>query len=318
MHELSELTLFSGLSTKTLEELGTVFHERSFSGNELLCEEGAPGKECFFIIEGQVTVSKIIDRDDGREKVLSTLQAGDFFGEMALLEDAPRSANVRAEGPTRVLVLSRDSFWSLLHREADVALRMLFGIIGTIAGRLRRTSTELVALFDTGKIVGSVTDLPGLCSKIMERLLETMELDDGLLLLLNPYTKRLEIQESVGYSELEKAKLDLSTDKGLLGHLFKNRNPFLFNQFNAPPSLSEHGFERSRMLGAPLIAGDEVIGVIVLAAGTREGDSRPPLDMNHLNLLLGISMQVAAAIENARRREEEEAKKLHGRHFVTF
>ena len=313
-HKLAGVPLFEGLDDATLVELGEALEERNFTGGELLCEEGSTGHECYFIIEGQVNVSKIIDKDDGREKVLATLQAGDFFGEMALLEDSPRSANVRAAGPTRVLILSRESFWSLLDREADVAVKMLFGIISTIVGRLRRTSTELVALFDTGKIVGSITDLPTLCGKILERLRESIGLDCGLMLLKNPYTQKLEVQEIIGYPAGTGMQLDLATDHGLLGHLFTNRSPFLFNNFQPPEGLTPHGFELPKMVGAPLIANEDVTGVIILGSST----STRTLDMNHLNLLLGISMQVATAIENARRREEDEAKKRHGRHFVTF
>lgn len=314
-HKLAEVPLFSDLSAATLAGLDEVLEERSMAAGELLCEEGSTGHECFFIIEGTVNVSKIIDREDGREKVLATLKAGDFFGEMALLEDAPRSANVRATAPTKVLVLSRENFWALLNREADVAVRMLFGIIGTIVARLRRTSTELVALFDTGKIVGSVTDLPGLCAKILERLMESMGLSQGLLLLKNPYTQKLEVQEISGYPPATAAQLDLSPKQGLLGYLFTNRSPFLFNEFKPPAGLTPHGFERPAMLGAPLVAGDDVIGAIIVAEPRNPGTT---LDMNSLNLLLGVSMQVATAIENARRREEEEAKERHARHFVTF
>ena len=313
-HKLAGVPLFEGLDDATLVELGEALEERNFTGGELLCEEGSTGHECYFIIEGQVNVSKIIDKDDGREKVLATLQAGDFFGEMALLEDSPRSANVRAAGPTRVLILSRDSFWSLLDREADVAVKMLFGIISTIVGRLRRTSTELVALFDTGKIVGSITDLPTLCAKILERLRESIGLDCGLMLLKNPYTQKLEVQEIIGYPAGTGMQLNLATDQGLLGHLFTNRSPFLFNNFQPPEGLTPHGFELPKMVGAPLIANEDVTGVIILGSST----STRTMDMNHLNLLLGISMQVATAVENARRREEDKAKKRHGRHFVTF
>ena len=291
-HKLADVPLFDGLDEATLVELDEALEERNFTGGEMLCEEGSTGHECYFIIEGQVTVSKIIDKDDGREKVLATLQAGDFFGEMALLEDAPRSANVRAAGPTRVLILSRESFWGLIEREADVAVKMLFGIISTIVGRLRRTSTELVALFDTGKIVGSVTDLPTLCGKILERLRESMGLDRALMALKNPYTQKLEVQDIVGYPPGTGMKLDLATTHGLLGHLFTNRSPFLFNKFQPPEGLTPHGFECEQMVGAPLISNEDVIGVIILGSET----AKRTLDMNHLNLLLGISMQVATGI----------------------
>lgn len=309
----SRLTLFAGLDERTLDAVTAALVERRLEGGEMLCEEGAPGDECWFIAEGSVTVSKVIDREDGREKVLATLGVGDFFGEMALLEEAPRSANVRAAGPATVFSLHRTAFRRLLDEASDAAARLLFGIIRTLVTRLRRTSTELVALFDTGKLAGSVADLPTLCAKILERLRESMGLERGLVLLVNPYSAALEVQEIYGYEAGLAGRLDLGTERGLLHHLIVKRSPFLFNR-HRPPADGGHGFERPRMVGAPLVSGETVVGAIVLADPT--GDA--PLDMNHLNLLLGVSMQVATALENARRCEEERAKERHDRHFVTF
>jgi len=306
--------MFSGIDEQTLAELSDVFEERCFSGGELLCEEGTAGDEFYLIIEGQATVSKIVDRQESQEKVLAVLLAGDFFGEMALLEDKPRSANVRAAGPTRVFVLTRSNFQMVLEKASETASRLLFGIIQTLIARLRRTSTELVALYDTGRALGALTELKALTSRIVERLVETMGFELGLMVLENPYSGGLEVAAVKGGDSSEVASWNLQKDAGLLKELFEHRRPFLFNSFSLGDGRDLHGFERPRMLGAPLVSGEQVIGAVVLASPLGE----QTLDMNHLNLVLGVAMQVATAIENARRREEEEARQRHQRHFVRF
>jgi CRP/FNR family transcriptional regulator/CRP/FNR family cyclic AMP-dependent transcriptional regulator len=79
-----------------------------------------------------VSVSKL--SDDGREKILEFLETGAFFGEMSLLDNAPRSARVRALTETRVLALSRSDFLNVLRRSPDLAM----GVIQELTQRLRQ------------------------------------------------------------------------------------------------------------------------------------------------------------------------------------
>jgi CRP/FNR family transcriptional regulator/CRP/FNR family cyclic AMP-dependent transcriptional regulator len=74
----------------------------------------------YVICEGRVQVSKL--SDDGREKILEFFEKGAFFGEMSLLDDAPRSASVRALTDTRILALSRSDFLAVMRRSPDVAM----------------------------------------------------------------------------------------------------------------------------------------------------------------------------------------------------
>jgi CRP-like cAMP-binding protein len=87
-----------------------------------------------------VQVSKL--SDDGREKILEFLDAGDFFGEMSLLDDAPRSASVRALSDARILALSRADFLNVMRRNADVAM----AVVQELARRLRDTDEQASSL----------------------------------------------------------------------------------------------------------------------------------------------------------------------------
>ncbi|KAB2962761.1 MAG: cyclic nucleotide-binding domain-containing protein [Thermoanaerobaculia bacterium] len=98
-------------------------------------EQGAAGAEMFIIEEGDV---EIFRRFAGREKVLSTLGPGDFFGEMSVLEGRPRSAGARARSACRLLPIDASTLDALLRQHPEIAVRML----RKLAGRVRRYEEE--------------------------------------------------------------------------------------------------------------------------------------------------------------------------------
>nr|WP_281352971.1 Crp/Fnr family transcriptional regulator [Mesorhizobium camelthorni] len=100
---------------------------------------GDPGRSLMVIVEGQVKIR--VSASDGREAVLAVLQAGDILGEMAIIEDKPRSADAIALSPSRMLVLHQRDFIPFLERNPKAAIRLL----ALLSERLRRTSALLEA-----------------------------------------------------------------------------------------------------------------------------------------------------------------------------
>jgi CRP/FNR family transcriptional regulator, cyclic AMP receptor protein len=105
---------------------------------EDIVREGDVGHDMFIVQSGQVRISK---RKTHGEVVLATLDKGDFFGEMSLLESLPREATARAVGETRLLVLSRGGLLFRLRREPTFALEML----NHLSSRLRAAQARLIA-----------------------------------------------------------------------------------------------------------------------------------------------------------------------------
>ena len=99
----------------------------------MVVEEGLPGDYMYILRSGRVKVTK--GSDDGREKIMDFFEAGAFFGEMALLDEAPRSASVRTLEPVTLLALSRRDFLKFLRRSPDLAL----SLIQELTRRLRDT-----------------------------------------------------------------------------------------------------------------------------------------------------------------------------------
>jgi CRP-like cAMP-binding protein len=128
---LARCPFFAGLSRNELLELAKVTEDLEVDEGKVLTREGQSGSEFFVIVEGEVSVTK-----DGAE--IRALGPGDFFGEIALLEDTPRTATVTAKTPLRFFVLTRQAFRSLLAHQPDLEEK----VTKALEERLRSTSAD--------------------------------------------------------------------------------------------------------------------------------------------------------------------------------
>jgi CRP-like cAMP-binding protein len=140
LESLRAIPLFSSVTDGDLETLASLLIERRFPNNKTIVEEGLPGDYMYVILEGSVKVTKL--SGDGREKILELLGVGQFFGEMALLDRAPRVASVKALSATRILALARNDFLSVLRRSPDLAM----AVIQELTRRLRHVDEQASAL----------------------------------------------------------------------------------------------------------------------------------------------------------------------------
>ena len=124
---LAKVPLFGACSRKELDRIGALADEVSVESGRLLTQAGRVGREFFVIADGTATV-------EIRGEVVAKLGSGDFFGEMALLDHAPRSATVRADTDMTLYVVDSRSFASLLEDAPTVARKILRGV----AQRLRK------------------------------------------------------------------------------------------------------------------------------------------------------------------------------------
>jgi CRP-like cAMP-binding protein len=129
---LSSVPLFRGLEDQELKAIASLSKEMTFREGEAIVKEGDAGLGFYVIIEGEAVVKR-------RNKVVAKLERGSFFGEMALLDDQPRSAEVVATEPTRCLVLLRWNFWSLVSKNKKVVR----GLFKEMARRLRATNEAM-------------------------------------------------------------------------------------------------------------------------------------------------------------------------------
>ncbi|MGA9522442.1 MAG: Stp1/IreP family PP2C-type Ser/Thr phosphatase [Myxococcaceae bacterium] len=136
MEALRKIPLFRHLTYKEQTAVLSIASTRTFPGGREIVVEGQPGEELFIVIRGRVSIEK-----NGVE--IAELRAGGHFGEMGLIDNAPRSATVRATEPTRVMVISRADLMNLMKRESILAVKMLWSFVQVLSDRLRAANTEL-------------------------------------------------------------------------------------------------------------------------------------------------------------------------------
>ena len=115
---------FPGVSQKEAGEMAISGDVHSYPPNTILCKEGALERIFYIILEGEVQVTKVINQQT-EVRLLKILGPGDFFGEMALIHNAPRAASVKTLLPTTVLEINKQIFDEMLHRNASVSLAMV-------------------------------------------------------------------------------------------------------------------------------------------------------------------------------------------------
>ena len=137
---LRRIPLFEGLKQEDLEAIALVTVRRSFSKDQVIILAEEEGDALFIIRTGQVKVS--IVSEDGREVILSLLGEGAVFGELSLLDEKPRSANVVATKDAELYMLRRGDFLQLLHKVPKIAISLL----SELASRLRKTDRKIEGL----------------------------------------------------------------------------------------------------------------------------------------------------------------------------
>ena len=152
---LARVPLFASLKPALLDELAGKLTRKSYRRGEVIFHQDDPGSAMHIVKSGQVKIATT--SPEGEEVIMAILKDSDFFGELSLLDDKPRSANVVAMEATQTLTLRRDDFMDMLGKHPE----MVSGVLASVAARLRRTDQLLEdAVF---------LDLPARLSK---RLLE--------------------------------------------------------------------------------------------------------------------------------------------------
>jgi CRP/FNR family cyclic AMP-dependent transcriptional regulator len=195
---LRGVPLFAHLGVEELEPLAAAARERPYPRNSVIVFADDPGDALFVVAAGQVKV--VLGGEDGREVILAVLGPGDFFGELALIDDQPRSAHVIAMEDARLLVLRRDDFQRALEAYPRIAL----GMLRALARRLRRADDAIGALV--------LLDVVGRVARVLLDLAE--DGPDGLAV---PRVTHATMAQMIGSSrETVSRTISQLTDRGLI------------------------------------------------------------------------------------------------------
>ena len=153
---LATVPLFNGLDRIELERFAEVTREKSYPKCSVILFEDDPGDSLFVVRDGRVKV--VLIGEDGREVILGVLGVGEYFGELSLIDDRPRSAHVIAMEDSNLLVLRREDFRKRVESSPSVA----WSLLTELSRRLRRADDKiggLVLLDVPGRIARLLLDL---------------------------------------------------------------------------------------------------------------------------------------------------------------
>lgn len=149
--ELKTIPLFRNLADSMLAEFAGYFKRTGYKAGDVIFREKSAGSTLYIIVDGEVVIEKALD-EEGREfKTLAIMTAGDFFGEMAVIEGQVRFAQARASRDTRVYEVGRDEFFAFVKEHPETGISIFSEIMRTVFRRLQHTSSELTMLFDMSR-----------------------------------------------------------------------------------------------------------------------------------------------------------------------
>ena len=148
--------LFAPCPEGVLADVGRRLRHRHFRRNEVIFHQGDPGDALHVITAGAVKI--LLPSAEGDEAIIATLQPGDFFGELALLDGQPRSATATTVEPTETLSLPRDVFRELLDKHPELR-DALFAALATLLRRLTKHVEELHFLDLAGRLAARLAQL---------------------------------------------------------------------------------------------------------------------------------------------------------------
>ena len=146
---LAQIDLFSGLPTGHLRRVVDIGVEEQYRVGATIFPEGEPGDKFYLIVEGAVRISRIVPGMG--EEALAVLRPGNYFGEMSLIDDAPRSATAVSHEKCRLFCVNRRDLEDLLFVDRDLAYELLWNFVRTLSRRLRATNDKMTFLATTSK-----------------------------------------------------------------------------------------------------------------------------------------------------------------------
>jgi CRP/FNR family transcriptional regulator, cyclic AMP receptor protein len=213
---LQQVSIFTGLDDEALEELERLLVPRTFQKDALIVSHEEAGDALFILAEGKAKAALL--GESGREVILYMFKEGDFFGEMSLIDNQPRSANVQACEETTLLVLKREAFMRHIREHPGTAL----SVLQEMSRRLRRAD----------EIIGSLAllDVYGRVARMLREMAdrEGEETEEGVVIKERPTQQ--DIAAMIGTSRetvsralndlTRRGYIDMSGKRILLRHAF--------------------------------------------------------------------------------------------------
>ena len=137
---IRNVPIFEQLSKKELAAVEKLVHTRTYESDESIFSEKDPGGGMYIVIDGNVSIVK--NHGGTHEKKLASLEDGDFFGEIALLDESPRTATAVSVGDSKILGFYRTDLYELVERRPKLAIKIIVNLARVVSERLRHSNSQ--------------------------------------------------------------------------------------------------------------------------------------------------------------------------------
>lgn len=305
------LPFFSTFPEAILRHLYDLMEKKEYPEGFTVTREGDKGDSFFVVVSGELEVRKVINRETGEYKTLARIGEKEIFGEMAVFDQTPRSADVVSLTDVTLWRITVPYLKGLLQSDPAKGADFLMAMITLLISRLRSTSKTATVLAEAGQIVSKSPDLPTLTRALFELIVREIEGSDAAVFALyNWFNNEFNVVESTENESARTFPAVFDPSDPFVFRLTKSAEPILISgglgYTGTISSLGTEGIfaEASSILAAPFWYGSNLFGFIVLANFLQKG----AFTREHLVLLQGICNMVAPAMETFRYRSDEDAR----------
>ena len=260
---------------------------KNYSEGDIIFREGEKGEVMYAIQSGKVKITKVTPSG---EITIATLQEGDIFGEMALFDRLPRSANAVAVGDARILSIDKKKLFTTINRDPT----LVFKILESMSHRIRSLNEELSKLRDAkAKVVRVCPDIKVTCGLVLDQAKSLVKAENASLMLLDDREKSLVIMAAFGVDREEKALL--REGFGIAGDVLKTGRAELINSVRSDQRFVESPIDIGSMLCIPLKCDTHILGVINMSHSSENHFS-----LDDLSVMTSLSFYASLALQNAK------------------
>jgi CRP-like cAMP-binding protein len=295
--DLRKLPVFREVPEEVFKMFLPMFKEEKFRAGEIIFEGDSISDRLFIIREGEVEIKKATNKEHTGYKLIAVLQSGEFFGEMSVFLNQPRTADAVAKTDVKLVSMSRKGLSDMLSQSPDAAFKVMGFFTSVLTERLGNTTKELVTVYETGRLITKARSVSELSENVLDGALKAVEsAEAGLFVIWNEFNDEFEVVDLRGFEGVERGEA-FPEDDGLVDWLDENRDTLV--SFDLPNDrrvlVNEDSLWRcSSLLASPFVLKDRLLGFVVFLNRKR----RSAFTYSHMVLLSAISGYVSVALEN--------------------
>lgn len=296
--ELSLLPLFSEIPDETLATIAGMLKEERFAADTLVIKEGDAADFFYILKSGEMEVRKVINKESGKYKTLAILEDGNVFGEMAILGEEVRAADVVTIKDSILLKLYIKDFLNIINSDQKTGIHLLKAMTAILVSRLKATSQELATLYEVGRIISSSGHLEDMTGAVFKQVMNDIKsATAGFVAVWNMYNEEYDVFHSLNLQNVRQ----IPVNDPLILKLAEMMSPVMLNDISETPELAERFYTGKSMLISPMIYNNNLIGLITLI----NHSTKNSFTHSQMVLLSAVCTQLSSALKNLEKEQED-------------